>query len=117
VWRLLQYNGAYDRLMNECDLALQDAIKARLAQVLLKGNGASYPITESLGDGLFEVRARARKVRVRLLFGFLPEKRIVVVWGGTKDQRRLPPSTIQAARRLLQEAEAAIERLHVIYIH
>jgi len=40
-----------------------------------------------------------------------------VVWGGTKDQRRLPPATIDAARRLLKEAEATIEKLHVINLH
>ena len=70
-----------------------------------------------LGDGLFEVRARAKKVRIRLLFGFMSEKRIVIVWGGTKDQNRLPPSTIQTARRLLEEAKATIERLYVVNIH
>jgi hypothetical protein len=117
VWRLLQYNGAFDRLMNECDQIMRDAIKPRLAQVLVKGNLASYPITEPLGDGLFEIRARARKVRIRLLFGFLPDKRIVIVWGGTKDQRRLSPATIQTARRLLKEAEATIEALHVVNFH
>jgi phage-related protein len=117
MWRLLQYDGAYDRLMAECDQAMKDAIKPRLAQVLIKGNLARYPVTEPLGDGLFEIRARAKKVRIRLLFGFSLRKRIVVVWGGTKDQRRLPPATIDAARRLLKEAEATIEKLHVINLH
>lgn len=107
AWRLVQYNNAYSRLMAECDQALQDAIKPRLAQLQMLGNLADYPITEAFGDGLFEVRARYKRTRIRFLFGFLPGKQIVIVWGGKKDQRTLPQATINAARRLLKDAERA----------
>jgi hypothetical protein len=117
MWRLLQYKGAYDALMRECDLAMRDAIKPRLATLLMKGNEARYPVTESLDDGLFEIRARCGRVRIRLLFGFLPGRRVVFVWGGTKDQRRLRPETIARARTLLAEARAAEEKLGDVTVH
>ena len=110
-WRFVQYNGAYDDLMADCDQAMKDALKPRLAQLLLLGNMATFPITESFGDGLFEVRARASRVRIRLLFGFLPGQRIVFVWGGKKDQRKLPAKTIKGARKLLEAAQAEAETL------
>jgi hypothetical protein len=116
-WVFLQYKGAFDALWTECDEAMKDAIRPRLAQVRLRGNQVGYPITEPLGDGLFEVRARYKKVRIRVLFGFAPGQKILVVWGGTKDQRRLPPETIKRARTLLAEAQASIEVLHVAHFH
>jgi hypothetical protein len=117
MWRLLQYKGAYDALMDECDEAMRDAIKPRLASLLTKGNEARYPVTESLNEGLFEVRARCGRVRIRLLFGFLPGRRVVFVWGGTKDQKRLRAETIARARILLAEARAAQEKLGDITVH
>lgn len=116
-WRLLQYKGAFDSFWTECSEEMRDSIRPRLTQLWLKGNMATYPVTEPLGDGLFEVRGRLKKVRVRLLFGFLPGQCIVFVWGGTKDQRRLPPATIAAARRLLAEAKASVEALSVANFH
>jgi hypothetical protein len=116
-WQLLQYNGAWDALMTECDSEMRDALTARVAQLALKGNQVTYPVTEALGDGLFEVRARANRVRIRALFGFAPGRRVVIVWGGTKDQRRLRPATIKLARRLLSEALANLEALHVANLH
>ena len=117
AWLLLQYNGAYDRLVAQCDDAMKDALVARTVQLRQKGNAATYPVTEALGDGLFELRARANRVRIRALFGFLPGKRIVFVWGGIKDQRRLPATTIRLARNLLLEVEAASEALNVVNVH
>jgi hypothetical protein len=117
AWRLLQYNEAFDTFWAECTAKMRDALRPKLARLALKGNRAGYPLTEPLGDGLFEFRARYKRVRVRLLFGFLPEHRIVFVWGGTKDQRRLPPDIIQRARTLLAEAIALQERINVAHLH
>lgn len=117
AWRLMQYKGAFDALMADCDQEMKDALAPRLIRVAQLGNQAKPPITESLGDGLFEIRARAKKVRIRLLFGYLPQYRVVVVWAGTKDQRRLSPATIRAARALLVEAAATIELLENVVIH
>lgn len=117
MWTLLQYNGAYDALMSECDQGMRDALMPRLSTLLIKGNGARYPVTESLDDGLFEVRARSGRTQIRLLFGFLPGRRIVFVWGGTKDQKRLRADIIARARVLLLEAQATQERLGNVRIH
>lgn len=116
-WQFVQYKGAYDALMAECTDAMKDALMPRLAQLLRLGNQAGYPVTEPLGDGLFEVRARAQKVRIRLLFGYLPGQRIVFVWGGTKNQRTLPARVIARARALLAEAQAVAEAVHVVRLH
>jgi hypothetical protein len=116
-WQLLQYHGAFDKLWGSCTEEMRDSIRPRLAQLLLKGNMATFPITEPLGDGLFEVRARWKKVRIRLLYGYLPGRCVVFVWGGMKDQRKLPAATIAEARRLLEEAKASIEALHVVHFN
>ena len=117
AWRLLQYKGAYDAFAATCDQAMLDALRPRLARLLEKGNLAGYPATEPLGGGLFELRARCKKVQMRLLFGFLPGQRIIVVVGTTKKSRVLPPTVLNAARVLLAEAAAMQERLDVVVVH
>lgn len=116
-WHLIQYKGAFDKFMAECTPAMTDAMRPRLARLWLKGNQAGYPATSPLGDGLFELRARYKRIRMRLLFGFLPGRRIVFVLGTTKDKRRLAPSTLRTARALLSEAVATQERLNVIKLN
>lgn len=115
-WRLLQYKGAFDTFWATCSGEMKDSMRPRLTQLWQKGNLATYPVTESFGEGLFEVRGKHKKVHMRLLFGFLPGQRIVFVWGGTKDQKTLPPAVIAAARRLLAEAKTS-EAFHVAHIH
>ncbi len=117
AWRLLQYDGAFDTFWVECTDKMRDALRPKLARLALKGNQTGYPLTEPMGDGLFEFRARYKKVRVRLLFGFLPEQCVVFVWGGTKDQRRLPAEVIRRARVLLAKAIATQERINVAQLH
>jgi hypothetical protein len=117
AWRLLQYNRAFDAFVAECTPEMLDALRPRLAQLAQKGNMATYPITEPLGDGLLELRAKWKRIRMRLLFGYLPGQRIVFVWGGTKDQRRLRPETIRRARVLLAEAIATQEKINVAQLH
>lgn len=116
-WRLLQYNGAFESLWASCSEDERDSIRPRLTQLWLKGNQATFPVTDAFGDGLFEVRGKHKRIHVRCLFGFLPGQRIVIVWGGKKDQRRLPQATINAARRLLAEAKASEEALYVVNFH
>jgi hypothetical protein len=117
TWQLLQYNGAFDAFWTESTVDMRKALQPRLARLASMGNRAGYPVTESMGDGLFELRARCKTVQMRLLFDFLPGQRIVFVWGGVKDQRRLPSETIQRARTLLAEAIAMEERISVAHVH
>jgi hypothetical protein len=117
AWQLLQYNRAFDGFWEQCDSDLQDAFRPKLAQLALKGNLARYPLTESFGEGLFELRVKHKRQRARLLFGFMPGQRIVIVLGAFKDQRRLPPAMIERARVLLNEAVGVQERIDVAIFH
>src|SRR4051812_2153856 len=116
-WHLMQYKGAFDRLWQNCPGEMKDSILPRLAQLAMKGNQTTFPVTDSFGDGLFEVRARYKRVRIRILFGFLPGQRIVFVWGGLKDQDKLSPETIELARRLLREAKDNAKGIDVAQFH
>jgi hypothetical protein len=117
AWQALQYNGAFDDLWAQCTQEMKDQLAPRYAQLLLKGNQARPPVTDSFGDGLHELRAKCGRIHIRALFGFLSNQRIVFVLGALKDQRRLPLRDIERARRLLKEAEANLEKLHVVHIH
>ena len=58
-------------------LKLCDTMKAR-------GGNLGMPHTQALGDGLFEVRAKAKEGIGRSLFCYMENRQIVILWGSQR---------------------------------
>jgi hypothetical protein len=84
------------------DADLLATLDARLATLMRDGNLVRGPGFRSLGDGLFEVKAKT----ARVLYGFLPGARIVVVEACYKDQPKPPPRVIATARDRIKQAKS-----------
>jgi phage-related protein len=81
----------------------QDACYQRLESLRDYGRELAFPAAEHLQDGIWELRARVRKMRLRMLY-FIHEGRVAVVTNAfQKDTRRVPVMEIERAksRRLL----------------
>ena len=82
--------------------SLDPKMRAKLIAMLLlleeKGNALRKPYTESLGDGIFELRAIQGNNISRALFFFYFNQRIIVTNGFIKKQRKTPSSEIQIAK-------------------
>lgn len=72
-----------------------------------RGNALRRPQSAPLGDGLFELRGS----QVRMFYVFRPGRRITVLDGVVKKQRRVPADALRRARRYQKEitAKDAIE--------
>lgn len=108
MWTLLQFGTVFDDFYADCGEEMQAGIDQRLQVLLEKGNAAREPYSKHLenGEGLLESRPRAGKDNARLLFFFLPEKRIVIVAAVHKDQRKLNSGAIRLAKlrkKLIQD--------------
>lgn len=114
-WTLWEYENAYTSFLeNECDTRMRASIDNRLEKLLLKGNQAREPESKNLRDGIFELRAQRGG---RLLYFFHPGKKIIVVLGILKDQKKVASKDIDEAIRRKQLAEAEEELSHVTKVH
>ena len=82
--------------------SLEPKMRAKLIAMLVlleeKGNALRKPYTESLGNGIFELRAIQGNNISRALFFFYVDQRIIVTNGFIKKQRKTPASEIQLAK-------------------
>jgi phage-related protein len=63
------------------------------------GNTLSFPHTKPLGDGLFELRVRVKKLRYRFIYFYEKNKIIVVTHGFVKKSDSIPQSEIDQAKK------------------
>jgi hypothetical protein len=102
LWTLYEYQGAFTAF-RESDLEDDPELSAEVDQRLLRlrelGNLATMPVSEPFGEGLFCCRASSAGHHARLMYCFLPKKRIVILLCALKDQRTLAPGVIAEARK------------------
>ena len=61
------------------------------------GNSLSFPHTKPLGEGLFELRVRVKKLRNRFIYFYEKKRVIVVTHGFVKKSQRTPVQEIERA--------------------
>jgi phage-related protein len=76
----------------------QDACYERLEELGNSGHQLGFPAAEHLGDGIWELRARVRKVRLRMLYFFHERNTAVITHGFHKDRAKVPPGEIRRAK-------------------
>jgi phage-related protein len=75
----------------------QDRCIDRLRKLKNQGHELRRPIAAPLRDGIYELRAREKKVRLRMLFFFYGRGRVVVTHGLKKKTDEVPPIEIDRA--------------------
>ena len=85
------------------ETSLADAL-ALLELLKVRGNALRPPRSRSLGEGLFELRAHPRAVR--MFYIFRPERRIVVLDGIVKKQDKIPADVLNRVRSYQRDAES-----------
>ena len=84
--------------LEELPLKLRVKVLRNMTILREMGNELRYPETDSLGDGLFELRTICGGNLQRMLFFFDGPRRIVVTHGFVKKTQRTPPREIRRAR-------------------
>ena len=67
------------------------------------GNQLREPYSKSLGDGIFEIRAKVGTDITRVLYFFYYEGRIILTHGFVKKTQKTPPSEIERAKQYRKE--------------
>lgn len=91
------------RPAEEFILAQDKKMQAKLFAVLelLESNGTSLrePFSKSLGDGIFEVRAKQGSDISRVLYFFVVGRKIILTNGFLKKTQKTPLGEIERAKR------------------
>ena len=69
------------------------------------GHELRRPYCENLGDGIYELRVKFRRVNLRMLY-FFHERRAVVVTHGFAKEREIPPREIELAKARMEALKA-----------
>jgi phage-related protein len=115
AWSLYEWNDVVtDFLGNDEDLI--DAFASRADHLRRRGNLCRSPVTECLGEGIFELRVRAGKEQSRFLYFFEYGQRVIFVVAFWKKSQKTPRDKIELAKQkriLVREGN----RTNVSYIN
>ncbi|MDT7526716.1 type II toxin-antitoxin system RelE/ParE family toxin [Pseudidiomarina sp. GXY010] len=105
-WSITFYSGVEEDL-----LSLPPKIQARMIRLLelmeTHGPNLGPPHTKSIGNGLFELRAKAQEGIARGLFCYLNGERICVLSVFVKKTQKIPQNEIEIARKRLAEVKTS----------
>ena len=76
----------------------QDSCYERVEKLQSHGYELQFPAAEHLGDGIWELRTRVKKVRLRMLYFFHERDTAVITHGFHKDAKKVPSVEIARAR-------------------
>ena len=69
------------------------------------GANLGMPHTESLNDGLFELRVKGKEGIARVFYCTLAGQRIIMLHGFIKKSQKIPPKELKLARERLAEVK------------
>ena len=87
-----------------------DKCVAQIERLRLHGHMLRRPYADYLRDGVYELRAKRRRVNYRLLYFFHGQQVVVLSHGITKQQAEVPPLEIERARQRKTLFEADPDR-------
>jgi len=84
----------------------QDACYERLERLRAFGYELGFPAAEHLGHGIWELRVRVKKVRLRMLYFFHERDVAVITHGFHKDTSKVPGVEIKRAKDMRMRYQA-----------
>ncbi len=105
TWQVEFYNESVE----DAILNMPPKIQARMIKLLelIENHGANLgpPHTESMGDGLFEIRAKAQEGIGRSLYCYMKSKHIIVLHAFVKKSNKTPKYELDLAKKRKVEVE------------
>jgi len=104
-WDIDFYDGIEDTI-----LEMPEKIQARMFRLLemIEEHGANLgaPHTEPMGDGLFEIRAKAKEGIGRSLFCYMDGEEICILHAFVKKKQKTPKKDLDLAKNRMKEVKA-----------
>ena len=103
TWAIRYYSEDVIRSIDSWPVGMR-AVYARITERIEQfGPNLGMPFTRSLGDALFEIRARGHEGIGRALFCTVVGREVVVLHAFVKKSQKTPLKELELARRRLKE--------------
>jgi len=107
-WRVVYYNSKVEVKI----LAWPQKLLERYLRIvnLIESEGANLrmPLARALGDGLFEIRVKAKDGIGRAFFCYAVKQEVMVLHGFIKKTRETPLKELKLAQKRMREVKYAI---------
>jgi|SRR5690554_41086 len=104
TWKVHFYPGVEDEIIK-----MPNKIQARMLKLLelIEQHGANLgpPHTEAMGDGLFEIRAKAQEGIGRSLFCYLKDQQVYILYAFVKKSQKTPKKVLELAQQRQREVK------------
>lgn len=105
-WDILYYNENVQELINDWPVGIR-AYYARVTERMAAfGPNLGMPFTRSMGNGLFEIRAKGKEGIGRAFFCTVVDQRIIILHGFVKKTQKTPKKELDIARRRMKDVKA-----------
>ena len=103
MWTVDDYSGPQGarpvrEFLDGLSAEARDKVLAGLTMLEERGNRMQLPRSRSLGAGLHELRIRHPEGPFRIIYCFLPGKRIILLHAFVKRREQTPPTDLNLAR-------------------
>lgn len=104
-WEIHYYSEEIQETISAWPVGIR-AYYARITKRMCTfGPNLGMPFTDSLGQGLFEIRARGREGIGRAFFCAVVERKILVLHAYIKKSQKIPARELEVARKRLAEVQ------------
>ncbi len=104
-WDIVYYSDEVQETIGAWPVGIR-AFYARLAERMrVFGPNLGLPFTRSMGQGLFEIRARGKEGIGRAFFCTVVKRKIVILHAYIKKSQRTPARELEVARRRLADVQ------------
>ncbi len=104
-WEILYYSEDVREAINAWPVGIR-AYYARITERMqATGPNLGMPFTRSMGQGLFEIRAKGKEGIGRAFFCTLVEQKIIILHAYIKKSQKTPQKELAIARRRLADAQ------------
>ena len=105
-WDILYYNENVQELINDWPVGIR-AYYARITERMAYfGPNLGMPFTRSVGNGLFEIRAKGKEGIGRAFFCTVVDQRIIILHAFVKKTQKTPKKELDIAIRRMKDVKA-----------
>lgn len=102
-WEIRYYNEKVQNEIESWPVSIR-AVYARITErITVFGPNLGLPFTRSMGDGLFEIRAKGREGIGRAFFCTVTGTKIIILHSFIKKSRKTPVRELKIARKRMKE--------------
>jgi phage-related protein len=104
-WEIIYYNEKLRVWIDQMPVGIR-ASYARITERRIRyGPNLKMPFTKSLGDGLFELRAKGKEGIGRVFYCTMVKNKIVMLHGFIKKTQKIPKKELNIAKKRMKEVK------------